>query len=314
MPTVTDIALVANATVNAPAIATTPPIDTTGASLLVMSVACYDPTATLTIDDSMGNVWVPINIEGTIGVTELFYVANPTVGASHTFTASNAQFITVCVAAFSGVALVSPLDQQSGAQTDATSGISPGPIVATTVNELFVTSYETDRSGTIGVSSAFTITDSQEFVSATSFGAALAFKLSSGTENPLWNADPVTGRESTIMATFLPETGAPIEVITSPGLFPHLLNNGWIAGTPVPTSCSVGISPDFYETVTRTLYSCVAGKYVIAAPPLSGSELVKELFSELPVFANNTAAKTGGLTRGMLYRNNGDPALLCVVK
>jgi hypothetical protein len=36
-------------------------------------------------------------------------------------------------------------------------------------------------------------------------------------------------------------------------------------------------------------------------------------FVDLPVYANNAAAKAGGLTVGVLYRTNADPDLVCVV-
>jgi hypothetical protein len=36
-------------------------------------------------------------------------------------------------------------------------------------------------------------------------------------------------------------------------------------------------------------------------------------FVDLPVYVNNTAAKAGGLTAGILYRTNADPDLVCVV-
>lgn len=36
-------------------------------------------------------------------------------------------------------------------------------------------------------------------------------------------------------------------------------------------------------------------------------------FHNLPAYANNTAAKAGGLKVGDVYRTGGDPDLICVV-
>jgi hypothetical protein len=37
------------------------------------------------------------------------------------------------------------------------------------------------------------------------------------------------------------------------------------------------------------------------------------LFSDIPVYANNAAAKADGLVEGDIYRTGGDPDLICVV-
>lgn len=41
--------------------------------------------------------------------------------------------------------------------------------------------------------------------------------------------------------------------------------------------------------------------------------LLQSEFDKLPVFANNAAAKSGGLKPGMPYRTGADPDAVCVV-
>lgn len=43
------------------------------------------------------------------------------------------------------------------------------------------------------------------------------------------------------------------------------------------------------------------------------AHLNTDQFSNLPVFANNAAAKAGKLNPGDYYRTGGDPDILCVV-
>jgi hypothetical protein len=60
-----------------------------------------------------------------------------------------------------------------------------------------------------------------------------------------------------------------------------------------------------YGTVTRT--NPAGGTMV-------GSKIGMHTFiSDLPAYANNTAAKAGGLVAGQSYRTGGDPDLICVV-
>jgi len=52
---------------------------------------------------------------------------------------------------------------------------------------------------------------------------------------------------------------------------------------------------------------------VIDSAWLNDANTVVYRLLELPVYANNAAAISGGLTAGMYYRTGGDPDLVCVV-
>jgi hypothetical protein len=84
---------------------TTAPINTTGASLIVVCGSAY---RSMTITDSQGNTWNVANSAGpgsSDSVSFTFYVLSPATSASHTFTATTyGGTAALAVMAFSGVA------------------------------------------------------------------------------------------------------------------------------------------------------------------------------------------------------------------
>lgn len=115
--------------------ATTPSINTTGASLLVAHVACSS-TASITLTDSAGNSWTLAGsyVYGATFQVSVYYCVAPTISASHTVTVSGSSSVAnIRFSAWSGVASASPVDGaivggSSGAQTSSTVGttsISP---------------------------------------------------------------------------------------------------------------------------------------------------------------------------------------------
>jgi hypothetical protein len=315
-PLVSPATLVANAIYTGFAGGSSPPIDTTGASLIAVSISYDDSSSGVEIiDNTYGNTLILISQEGAGNNVRLYYIPDPVVGPNHTFTPNNASFITMCIAAFSNIPTSSPLQTSAPGNNTTSAGIQPGEIAPIVGDELFITAYESVRGGEISIDSGFVITDSMFEQSGANLAGGLAYKISSDPENPTWNTTGLADQEACVMSSFFTLASTPpTQPSGRPPLAPSLLANGWLAGTPVPFSCSVGVSPDFYDTGTRTLYSCVNGRYVIAAPPANAADLIKQGFIGLPVFANNTAAKAGGLKQGEPYRTNGDPATVCVVK
>lgn len=68
---------------------------------------------------------------------------------------------------------------------------------------------------------------------------------------------------------------------------------------------------DNTDTATPLIYGDFSTNTVTINDNLTVVGVVE--LSSIPVFANNAAAITGGLTAGMLYRTGGDPDLLCIV-
>jgi hypothetical protein len=93
---------------------TTPGVDTTGATFLVVHAA-YAHTKTPTITDSNGNAWTALNeVVGDGPSLRTYYCANPVVSAGHTFTLTvgSATLLSIAMLAFSGLTN-GAVDQQS---------------------------------------------------------------------------------------------------------------------------------------------------------------------------------------------------------
>lgn len=135
---------------------TTDAINTTGATLIVIAAATYYYTPSGSyLSDSAGNTWTPLTVYGPTDQRRilLFYCANPTTSASHTFSYSAASYIALSVAAFSGTASASVLDSESGG-ADST----PGPLTPTQNNCLVVAAacYGSTGSGSYSLDDGFT--------------------------------------------------------------------------------------------------------------------------------------------------------------
>lgn len=125
--------------------ATSSSINTTGASLLVMGLAGFQPVAAYTITDSKGNTWTPLTSQATGAIqearTQLFYAENPTVGSGHTFDWAYAGYgnATAIVGAFSGYATASVFDLEDGFATNSNvSSIQPTTLTPSEANTLIV--------------------------------------------------------------------------------------------------------------------------------------------------------------------------------
>lgn len=175
---------------------TTSAIDTTGATLLLATVSNFAGTSPA-ISDSKGNTWVALPIQ-TLPVNRsntLFYVVNPTVGTGHTFSCPST-FSSMGIAAFSGVATVSPFSSSTGSQgagaAQATGSIS------TTSGDLVISSAGSWAAGTLAVTSA-TIIDQVNYLAGNYPAQALAWLVSTGgSYNFTWSG--ATGYGTTIAA------------------------------------------------------------------------------------------------------------------
>ena len=218
------IALVAHtsaqSTGGAGAAVTTSAIDTTGSTLLVVSVSWYlDGGGTLAVSDSKGNTWVQITSAifdpGSARTqTVLFYVKNPTVGTGHTFTCGGAgTYCGIFVATFSGTDTAQNVDQhnQAGSGPGTSTTFQPGSVTPSQNNELIVSGLlqPSNTSQTLSIDSGFSKTDEAPLVSGNAFGGALAYFVqgTAAAINPTWTASPAAGLAAT-SATFKAAGGA----------------------------------------------------------------------------------------------------------
>jgi len=183
--------------------ATTPAINTTGATLVVMNVAA---NTGYTVSDSKGNTWNTLTPVGnaTFGFSTLWYCSPCTVGTGHTFTFSGASLLgSIFVAAFSGSGAVG---------TQATGGVggigattcTTGSVTPTQTNQLVVSGYQKDINfAPLFVNNSFIITDEFRFNSGANYGGGLAYRLTSAATPITWTGNATQGRDGCSLASFL---------------------------------------------------------------------------------------------------------------
>lgn len=201
--------------------ATTDPIDSTGANLIVLSVAC-DAPSTPTITDNKGNSWTPLTLSTAGPVkTRMYYCVDPVVGTNHTFTATGA-FPAIFAAAFAGMASPAPFDQENGGTANATGlTLSTGSVTPNENNELVITALGINYFGqTVSINNGFTVLDREEFVSGNNYGGAMAYKLQgvASSENPTWtrvNAEAMSTRIATFRSTSVTSPSSSVSPSTS---------------------------------------------------------------------------------------------------
>lgn len=184
---------------------TTPSADTTGANFIIVSVSSFAGAGEPTLSDSNGNTWTGLTAQtGAVLRQRLFYCVAPSVGAGHTFTVSGASsFPALAVEAFSGVN-ATPFGTQNGA-TDAGGTINTGSVTPSVANSLLVTGLAFNSpTATTTIDSSFIKTDSTTPTPSDGVGAAMAYKITSGAENPQWVVTSGTSGTSTSIATFTP--------------------------------------------------------------------------------------------------------------
>lgn len=222
--------------------ATSGSIDTTGASLLVMGLAGFQPVNAYTISDSKSNTWTPLTLKATGAAnearTQLFYVANPTVGTGHTFTWAYAGYgnATAAVIAFSGAATASPFDLENGfAINSEVSTIQPGSITPSENNEVVVVmgGFPNDMtSGTGAIDGGFTIAHQQNFGGSNVVGGLMAYLIqtTAAAANPTITAPTGTDPMSAVIASFKSAGGGGGSLSVNPAGRGGLAGPGGLAG------------------------------------------------------------------------------------
>lgn len=200
----------AHATAGATNNPATAAINTTGSDLIVATLAWAFGTGPPVMTDNLTNTWTPLTAVSWVGSqfwAQLYYCKAPTVGASHTFTASGTGiFASIAVQAWSGSA-ASPFDQQSGQAATGLTG-QPGPITPTQANELIVAGVAVHDPATLTIDSGFTISDQLSMVGGTYYGVGMAYLLqtTAATVNPTWTASTSTSMVP-VMASFIQSAG-----------------------------------------------------------------------------------------------------------
>lgn len=166
-------------------------ITTTGATFIVIGISFNNGTPP-TITDSRSNTWTALTQSGVTSNTaaRLYYCVNPTVGASHTFTASGTGIYTsIFVMAFDTLTDSNAFDAQNGGTSTGSSTVATGSITTAENGELIISIFahnSTSSSNTI--SDSFTVVETEPFASGLNYGGSFAYlrQSSAGAINPTW--------------------------------------------------------------------------------------------------------------------------------
>lgn len=169
---------------------TTAGINTTGANLLVATVADAN-TLDSTVSDSNGNTWVKLTNRQIIQRCVLFYCINPgAVGAGHTFTlVGTATFGSLYVQAWSGVDIAAGFDKENGASAAGAASIATGSVTPANNDSLLVAGLNSDTTNTISINGGFTISDQLTTNGGVAVGGAMAYlvQTTAAAANPTWS-------------------------------------------------------------------------------------------------------------------------------
>lgn len=202
------IALISHTSIGNASSAVTSAINTTAANFIIAGTASGAGAST-GMSDSKGNTWVPLTgFIGPSGCSRLFYSVNPAVGIGHTFTYTGS-FPAIEVAAFSGVATISPFDQQNGFTSGSSfvTATQPGSITPSVSGSLIIVDASFGSVfGTPTIDSGFTVLETVPETS--SYGGILAYLIQSvaAPVNPTITAG--SSKTTAGIASFKPGAGA----------------------------------------------------------------------------------------------------------
>lgn len=167
--------------------ATTPAVDTTGATLIVVTIGIAAAQGN-TIADSAGNTYTArTQKNGAAGGSRIWYVASPTNSATLTVTVTSV-VSSIEMTAWSGTATSSPFDVEGAGGTGNTT-VQPGSVTPSQNNSLIITGIGSTNTNTFTIDSSFTISD-QFGGSGTAVPSGQAYLIqgTAAAVNPTWTA------------------------------------------------------------------------------------------------------------------------------
>ncbi len=200
---------------------TTSAADMTGANLCVAN-ASYFSTGGFTMSSSPSNTWTALTEYGSgSSILRLYYVYNPSVNATMTFTASKSSgFPGLSVVCVSGAA-ASPFDQENVGGTTFSATVQPGSVTPSEDNELIISGVEFNvASGTVSINASMTVAQQQTAGVGTNFGSAIAYLAqgAAGAINPTWTISSSDAAPASNIATFKMASAG------SPSFVPAIIN------------------------------------------------------------------------------------------
>lgn len=192
-------------------------VDMTGANLLVAFVIRYR-NETVTLSDSQTNTWTGLTeqLTSTEMAVRWYYVLNPSVGASQTFTLAGTNiYSSVHVLGFSGAAASSAFDQQNGAVNESSaSTIATGSVTPTEDNELLVYGASLNLVDVTGVDVG-TLATHFAGSGGNYYGSGTGYQIqtTATARNPVFTGASATSFQAAAIATFKAAAGGGSSIV-----------------------------------------------------------------------------------------------------
>lgn len=202
---------------------TSPAIDTTGATLLVIVNSDFNFGALSTPADSKSNTWTNrTSYNGGGAKMRISYAENPTVGTSHTFSCGG-NSNGIAVIALSGTKTSAVYDVENGS-----GGGQAGSVTPSEDNEILIAGLDNNAAATYSIDLGFTIQEQRAYNpgdNTMGFGLAYLIQTTLAAKNPTWSGG---SPGASCIATF--KAAAASSVAASPSTFSAVPK---IAGVPM---------------------------------------------------------------------------------
>jgi len=180
--------------------ATTSAVDTTGATLIVISISNIFAAGNAPTDNK-SNTYTALNtVNSGARYQTMFYCIAPTVGSGHTFSfdAATHSFSGMVVGAWDPTSPV--FDTQNAGNSSAGTTVQPGSLTPGGATNLLITSLGGDNFGPTSIGSGFSNTNlNLDKIGGSNEGSGLAWleQASATAQNPTWT---VTTNDSVILS------------------------------------------------------------------------------------------------------------------
>lgn len=193
------------------ATATTPAVNSTGATLAVVTISNFVGSAcSVTLTDSKGNTYTPV--ANSVSANQnacIWYSCNPVVGTGHTFSGTG-NYTNIAALVYSGTTTSACLGSHSEG-SNAGSTVQPGSVTPSNNNSLLITVLATDQNVSFSIDSSFNV--EQQIPSggvSLSIATADQVQTTATTRNPTWTlGSGATSSNAAAIAVFKPAGAAP---------------------------------------------------------------------------------------------------------
>ena len=271
---------------------TTNNVNTTGAKLIVVETAEYQPYI-IPFTDSFSNVWTPLtNYGGSLASARLYFCIAPTVGANHNFHVPSGliSFPALAVQAWSTPNTPALYYSQNGHVAQTPTSATPGTVTPIVNGALIITGAVSDN-GQPTAASGFTVSDTVNFTSQ-GLGIAMAYlqQAIAATINPTWTG---TGLEATNIAVFTETAPAPTNLTLALG------SASGIPGGSVTLVLNIEVPSGVFPTAIQWAFSFTSDltltAVTIGAAATAASKTLSQVGSDCVVWGVNTNVINSGV-------------------